>query len=304
MPLYCLTVDINRLRVFRSVVASGSVQAAAHNLGYTPSAVSQQLKQLQSETGLQLFERSGRGIVPTPAGTLLATQSEAAMSALSQLDGVIEDLRAGRTGSLSIGCFASAGEEWIPTLAHQLLREFPDVHLDIDLTEIVGPKTPTTPTTDLEIRTEVPEEHPAVPGGYTRIELVTEPYYAILPAGHRLLDSDAVSMAEVAEESWIDESSGGTCARILQRAVRSAGVSPRVVAHCRDHHTSMALVAAGVGVALAPRLTLGALPAGTQARPILDPTPERRIAVLVRDAAAANPATQRAVALLREIAVS
>ena len=62
MCLSLSMIDVTRLRVFRSVVASGSVQAAATNLGYTPSAVSQQIAQLQRETGLALFEKVGRGL--------------------------------------------------------------------------------------------------------------------------------------------------------------------------------------------------------------------------------------------------
>lgn len=68
-------IDVTRLRVFRAVVSSGTVQAAATNLGYSPSAVSQHLAALQRETGLTLFEKSGRGIAPTPAGLALATGS-------------------------------------------------------------------------------------------------------------------------------------------------------------------------------------------------------------------------------------
>ena len=69
-------LDIQRLRVFRAVVASGSVQAAADHLGYTPSAVSQSLTTLQRETGLVLFEKAGRGIAPTPTARVLAVESE------------------------------------------------------------------------------------------------------------------------------------------------------------------------------------------------------------------------------------
>ncbi|WP_157602895.1 helix-turn-helix domain-containing protein, partial [Promicromonospora kroppenstedtii] len=65
-------LDVHRLRVFRSVVASGSIGAAAANLGYTPSAVSQHVSALQRETGLKLLARHGRGIRPTAAGRALA----------------------------------------------------------------------------------------------------------------------------------------------------------------------------------------------------------------------------------------
>jgi len=296
-------VDVSRLRVFRSVVASGSVQAAATNLGYTPSAVSQQISQLQRETGLTLFEKVGRGIVPTAAAKVLAAESDEVVGALARLDHLVGDLRAGRTASLSIGCFASAGEEWVPVLARRLREEYADVHLTIDLTEMEDASTRRQLATDIEVRTEIVDDVPVVRSGYTRTELITEPYYVVVPEGHPVADLDEVPMSELAGEQWIGESvPGQVCSLILRRAIRSAGVTPRFAARCQDHHTAMALAAVGLGVTLVPRLTLGALPAGAVARPVVDPVPERRIAILVRDAATTNVVALRAVEILREIA--
>lgn len=293
-------LDIHRLRVFRSVVASGSVQAAANHLGYTPSAVSQHINQLQRETGLTLFEKAGRGISPTPMGRMLAQESDETMTALSRLDEMVTDLRSGRTGSLSIACFASAGEEWIPQLVAQLQREFPDVIITVDLNELSNDERATT---DLDIRTENPAETYSAPTGYTRHELISEPYVAALPADHELAPRDSLTLSEVAELPWIDESiPDQTCGRILRRALTQVGAKPRVVARCQDHHTAFALAAAGVGVTLVPQLTTGALPKGASAVPVCEPEIRRRISVHVRDAAAANPVTVRALQLLREIA--
>ncbi|TWE11465.1 LysR family transcriptional regulator [Rudaeicoccus suwonensis] len=294
-------LDVHRLRVFRSVVASGSVQAAATHLGYTPSAVSQHITQLQRETGLTLFEKVGRGIAPTAAGRLLASESDQAIDALARLDGRVRDLRDGRTTSLSISCFASAGEEWVPIVARQLLAEFPELHLAIDLNEI-APQVG-HPNVDVEIITEDPAESPHAPKGYTRVELTTEPYYVVMQVGHRLADHDTVSMAELADETWVDESNPAqTCGEIQRQAVRSAGITPHFAARCQDHHTAIALADAGLGVTLVPALTLGALTAGTCAKLVTDPTPRRRIALLVRDAVSTNPAAQRTVELLQEVA--
>src|SRR5690606_28644584 len=102
-------IDVARLRLLRTVVETGSIRATAAALGYTPSAVSQQLAALQRETGLRLLERAGRGIEVTAAGRTLAAESAALFEALSRLEGVVKDLRAGRIGSLSIGYFGSAG---------------------------------------------------------------------------------------------------------------------------------------------------------------------------------------------------
>lgn len=292
-------LDIHRLRVFRSVVASGSVQAAAANLGYTPSAVSQHINQLQRETGLSLFEKAGRGICPTPTGRLLAEHSDDAMGALARLDDVVTDLRQGRTGSLSIACFSSAGEEWVPQLVAKLQREFEDVLITVDLNEH---SEAFRPECDLDIRTEDLSEPPVRLKGYTRHELMTEQYVAVVPAKHPLADRESVTMSELAEYPWIDDSDEAqTCGRILQRAINKSGVRPRVVAECQDHHTSFALVAAGIGVTMAPRLTLGSLPRKARAVPLEDADVSRGIAVHVRDAAASSPAVRRTLDLLRTI---
>jgi len=298
-------VDVTRLRVFRSVVASGSVQAAANNLGYTPSAVSQQIAQLQRETGLTLFEKVGRGIVPTAAAKVLAAESDDVVGALARLDDLVGDLKSGRTATLSIGCFASAGEEWVPVLAQRLREEYADVHLNIDLTEIDDPATRRQSAVDIEVRTEVVGDVPTVRAGYTRTELIVEPYFIVVPEGHPVADFDEVPLSELADDHWIDESvPGQVCSIILRRAIRSAGITPRFAARCQDHHTAMALAAVGLGVTLVPRLTLGALPSGVVARPVVDPVPQRQIAILLRDAAATNAVALRAVEIVREIAGS
>ena len=146
-------IDVQRLRVFRAVVASGSVQAAADHLGYTPSAVSQQISALQRETGLVLFEKAGRGIAPTASAKVLAAESEELMESLNRLGGVVDHLRDGRTGSLTIGAFSSAAQFWLPRVAKGLRRDFPDLVLDLVLNEL-GPEPASPSRRDLDITTE------------------------------------------------------------------------------------------------------------------------------------------------------
>src|SRR4051795_1819426 len=126
-------LDVQRLRVFRAVVASGSVQAAAEHLGYTPSAVSQQLAALQKETGLVLFEKAGRGITPTATAKVLAAESDEGMGSLSRLGGLVEHLREGRSATLTIGTFDSAAQFWLPHVAKGLQRAYHDVVLGLRL---------------------------------------------------------------------------------------------------------------------------------------------------------------------------
>ncbi len=292
--------DVQRLRVFRAVVASGTVQAAATHLGYSPSAVSQQITALQRETGLALFEKSGRGITPTAAGRLLAARSEEVMDSLSRLGGLVDDLRDGRTGNLSIGTFASAGEAWIPLVARTLIREFPDVMLTLGLNEY--PATPRT-SYDIDLRTEDPGEAATTLPGYRRHVLLEEPYSLVLAEDHPLAAGEAVSVASLIGQRWIDDDfQDTTCGRILAKAWRAAGFTPRYVARASDHHAAIAFAAAGVGMTAIPRLAVGALPPGARALPIVDPTPTRRIVAFVREGSDTNPAVARAVAVLHAVA--
>lgn len=293
-------LDINRLRVFRAVVASGTVQAAATNLGYSPSAVSQQIGALQRETGLALFEKSGRGITPTAAGRMLAVHSEEVMDSLGRLGGLVDDLRDGRTGTLSIGTFASAGEAWIPHVAKTIATEFPDVMLTLDLNEHpMGSRS----DFDIVLRTEGPAEAPTTAGGYRRRVLLEEPYVLLLPADHALAEEAVVSLGDLAGERWIDdEIEDTTCGRILRNACRAVGLNRRFVARASDHHAAIAFVAAGIGLAMVPRLALGILPAGVRAVRVVDPEPTRRIVVMVREAVEARAVVSRAVELLAQVA--
>src|SRR5688572_12261558 len=92
-------LDVHRMRVFRAVIASGSVHGAATSLGYTPSAVSQHVAALQRETGLTLLTRAGRGVEATAAGLALAKEIDAVLSQVRVVESLVEDLRAGRAGA-------------------------------------------------------------------------------------------------------------------------------------------------------------------------------------------------------------
>jgi DNA-binding transcriptional LysR family regulator len=301
--LYGLTmIDVQRLRVFRAVVASGSVQAAADHLGYTPSAVSQQISALQRETGLVLFEKAGRGISPTATAKVLAAESEDLMESLNRLGGVVDHLREGRSGSLTIGAFSSAAQFWLPQVAKGLRREFPDLVLDLSLNEL-GPEPANPARRDLDITTEDADMDGIERPGHSRHVLTEESYVVVAPLGHELLTEwDAqVPMGALAGQALIDNDyHGNSCTRIIRNACRAAGFSPRYVARSEDHHTALAFVAAGVGATIIPGLAFPEAMPGVESRELVNPSPRRRIVVHVRDGAADAPPVVRALELLDE----
>ena len=302
-------LDTHRIRVFRSVMASGSIQAAADNLGYTPSAISQQISALQKETGLTLFEREGRGLSPTAAARSLVANTNDLMGELSRLDRVVEayrklrntcrvveDLREGRSGLLTIGYFASAGAEWMPTLARRLTTEMPDLTLELVLTEL--PEYAGA-TLDLDIVIDTPGAQD--PAGSKRVPLAVDPYVVILPADHPLAGEDEVNLAQLASDTWIrNDLPHTTCSRIFAAACESAGFLPRFAVQAQDHITAIAFVKAGVGITAVPQLAARIIPPEVRVLPLTAPTPVRHISAVVRDPAG-NGAARRAVELLQEL---
>ena len=290
-------LDPHRVRVFRSVVASGSVQAAADNLGLTSSAVSQHLAALQRETGLTLFHRVGRGIAPTDAALVLDAQTDEVMSQWGKVDQLVADLREGRSGRLSIGYFASAGAAWMPSLVKRLTKEFPDLVLELVLNE-VEQRPGTRPDIDLVID---PPDAP-VPSGYRRIDLTEDQFVAVVPRGHALAEEGVVALSDLRGETWVSNDHPRSFGhRLLVATCAAAGFRPRFTVQAQDHYTAIGFVAAGIGVTVLPGLAARTVPATVVRLDIAPPAPVRHLAAIVRDLGAPSPAADRAVALLTDL---
>ncbi|GAB97711.1 DNA-binding transcriptional LysR family regulator [Kineosphaera limosa] len=304
-------IDTHRLRVWRAVVASGSVQAAARHLGYTPSTVSQHLQQLQRETKLVLTEKAGRGLRPTPAGLALAAEAEQLEVEVHRLEAIVADLREGRTQELAIRCAASVAHGWIPPLAARLRRELPGVVLEVSIGE--PHEGPGRRTPDLIIRSRAVQ--PGAPGqsdagsaarprGYVEQVLATEDFVVVVPRDWPLSEQKSVRMAELAQVPWIDNVvyEQGPTLGILLTACQAAGFTPRWAARCHDHIAATGLVGAGVGVTALPVLAARMPWPGTVILPLTDPTPQRGLVAWQRASTAHTQACRVALATLRELA--
>ena len=294
-------LDLHRLRIFRAVVASGSVNAAAANLGYTASAVSQHVTALQRETGLVLLARSGRGIEPTSVGLALAEQIDGALSRLGDVEAFVADVRNGRTGSLSMAYFPSVGAAWLPTVARTLLRRFPDIRLDLELRDDFTAGTAKRP--DIQLLVAPPD---FTGSRDTRAHhLLDDPYVAVLPPEHPLAAADAVELARLAGERWIDNDfARGWCLQNLIDACRSAGFTPPFRVEAHDYPTALAFVEAGIGITVLPRLGAVSLPAGLVTVPVTAPAVRRSIYAVVQTSVEATPPAQCVLEELRRCAGS
>lgn len=293
-------LDAHRLRIFRAVVAAGSINRAASNLGYTPSAISQHLTALQKETGLALVERVGRGIEPTGVGRVFAEESGRVLERLAALESMAGDLRAGRIGRLVISYFASASVAWIPAVAATLLREFPGLRIDLRLVELAD-EAPFVP--DLEVFVEGAASSSL--DGYDIYPLLDDPYVVVLPPDHRLAGAMTVPLSDLRDEAWIDNDvMRGPCRQIVLDACAARGFAPTFHVDAQDYPSAIAFVAAGTGLTVLPHLGARTLPAGLRAVPVTDPVPVRRIMLRTRTALRDNPAVRRTLDVLHECAAA
>jgi DNA-binding transcriptional LysR family regulator len=296
-------LDLNRLRILRAVVASGSVNETARRLGYTPSTVSQHVHTLEKEVGFPLVERVGRGIVPTAAGVELATASVDVLHAASRLTALVKDLREGTTDRLVLRTFASAAYAWMPKVARMLRQEFPGLTLELSISE--SDTAENAGQADVEIHTELPYAAPIAVAGFRRAVLGTDDFVLALPTDHPLVGSGPIDLAEFAEDDWVQYDFRDEIATSLAaRACAEAGFTPHYVARAQDHVTGLAFVAAGVGITLIPELAAKWSAFDIDFVRTQNPTPQRRIVVLVRNAVASNPAVSRLVELLIEVAAA
>ncbi len=295
--------DLNRLRIWRAVVAAGSVNGAAQNLQYAPASVSQHIIALRKSVGFPIYHRVGRGIEITDAGRRLAEEAGSLFTESIRLDSIVEDIRSGPQPHITIGCFSSAAKEWVPDVLRQVVHRFPDLQFDIMTNEpLLGAERRYG---DIDISNEPGFLGPSVVRGYAREVLLDDDYMVVLGQEHPLARYDEVPVVRLAEERMVDlDVFGSPTGQVIDQATSAAGFSPRYVASADDHYGILAMVAAGVGLTVLPRLAIADLPDSLTARPLVDPTPVRRVVLQIRREVAHLEHVRTVAQAIREQAAS
>lgn len=293
-------LDLSRLRALYAVHTHGSVGAAATALGYTPSAVSQQISKLERETGTVLLERQGRGVALTDAAHLLVSTARQLMAIVESAEVALEEQRGRPTGRLTVAAFPTAASGLLPEVLAELAAGHPslelrmtevDAHLSVDLVA--------RGVVDLAVAHDWDIAPLPTPDGLDRAVIGDDRCDVLVPAGHRLAARRTLVRADVARERWICQPPGSVCHDWLVRTLREAGTEPDMAFQAGEYGTQVALVRAGLGIALVPRLGRGVLPDGVVVVP-LEPTPVRRLYAVWRTGAARRPSIAVAVQTLRE----
>lgn len=249
------TFDLRRLAVLRELRRRGSLARTAEALHLTPSAVSQQLAALAREAGVPLTEREGRGVRLTGQARVLLAHADLIAAQLERARADLAAYGEGGRGSVRIGCFSSGILGLLPGTLRALAVRLPQVRVDVveaeppDLfTALDGGRL------DLAVAVDFAAAPPHTDTRYSRTDLLTDVLDVAVPPGHPLAGRSRVSLRELAADAWIVGDARSCCGAVARSVCAAAGFTPDIRHAVNDWGALAALVEAGQGVALIPRL--------------------------------------------------
>lgn len=295
-------IDLRRLHVLRAVAHYGTVTAAARALHFTPSAASQQIRQLARELGVDLLEPQGRGVRLTSAAESLLQHADAIQARWEQAE---LDLRADHgapAGLLRASGFPLAVSVLLAPMASRLRTRHPRLGVRIRETEVpVSFDLLFEGEIDLAVVEATIYNPPLSDGRFDQQPLLDDPFDLVVHEDHALAGRDGVDLAEAAREEWVAPVPESPCRPHVLSACGEAGFTPDIVHHAMDWNVMAHLVAHRLGVALIPRLA--------QLTPHLPITrvrctgnPHRKLLTCTRGGGHARPAVAAALSELRVLA--
>jgi DNA-binding transcriptional LysR family regulator len=264
------------LRTLLEVTRLGSFAAAATRLGYTASAVSQQMSALERDTGVRLFQRSARSVVPTDAAMVMARHAAKVLTDIEALMAAASKTQDTTTQELRLGIFPSLATYVLPRILRSPAWKDLGIELRVSVAEpaqtIQGLRT--GGDTDVALVYQVGQSGLAWPHTINRQWIGDDNFRVVLPAGWGFRTDAKVAADHLSDMPWIMHHPGTSDATVIERLFAGCNLHPRVVAYSDDFHASLEMAAAGLGAALVPELALLHRPAGVV---VLD-VPEIRLA--------------------------
>ena len=272
-----LGVELRHLAALQALAAEGSFGRAAQRLGYTQSAVSQQIATLERIVGEKLVERPGgpRPSSLTEAGELLLRHAESIVARLQAAQADLHALRSGEAGTLRVGTFQSAGARLLPEVMRRYAAAWPAVEVvlgELDDEEVEH----ALERGELDVGFVL---LPVLDAPLETMELVRDPYVLVVPSGSPFAAANATpTLKEIGCEPLIGFRSDRSLEPV-EAAIRGAGVEPRFAFRSNDNTTVQGLVAAGIGNAILPRLAVDEADPRVAVRDLGDEVPARVIAI-------------------------
>src|SRR6478672_3984775 len=292
-------IDLAALSSLRAVDTHGSVVAAAEALGFTPSAVSQQVKRLERQTGVPLLERVGRGVMLTRHGRHLVDAGSRLLADLEEVEAGLHRQAGAVSGRLRLTAFSTAMRGMVAPVVRRLRDEHPDLVLALterepwDTVDLVA-----SGQTDIGVVHSWGDVPLAIPDHLATTPLASDVADVVVSLDHPLATRSRVSPRDLVDEDWIATPEGTICRQWLTRMYDGTGRLPRIAHTSMEFDSHLALVRAGLGITLVPRL--GRQPLGDERVALLahDPVPTRDIVAVHRRLMTESPAVSAVLTAL------
>jgi DNA-binding transcriptional LysR family regulator len=249
-----LDIELRHLAALQAVAEEGSFGRAATRLGYTQSAISQQIATLERIVEAKLVERPGgpRRVYLTEAGQLLLRHADGIVARLHAAQADLAALARGAAGPLRIGTYQSVGNKILPALLRRFSARLPDIQIELRESHADDELLAAVERGELDLTFTM---LPPTEGPFEVLELMRDPYVLLVPADSPLAGKRQVSLREIGEQPLV---SNRACRSVEQvhEHLRARGIRPQVIFRSDDNGTVQGVVAAGLGVALVPRLTV------------------------------------------------
>jgi DNA-binding transcriptional LysR family regulator len=288
-------LDVRRLRLLSELARRGTIAEVGRAVGYSASAVSQSLAQLERETGMALLERDGRNVRLTSAAHRLVARTDRVLAELDAAEAELAAEQGSVRGELVVGAFPSAGARLVAPAVRTLAARHPELTCSVREHEPED-GIPLLRSGELDLLvSESYDRVPAAPaGGLEQHVLLSEPLLLAVPAPA----ADTVALAGLADAAWISGVAGTQYVGAVEQACRAAGFAGRIAHRADDATMILGLVAAGIGVGLVPELACVPYPGVAYAHALPTP-PLRHVSALLRRGAAQRPALAALLDALR-----
>ena len=294
-----LGVELRHLAALQAVAGTGSFGRAAERLGYTQSAVSQQIAALERIVGQRLIERPGgpRPVSLTEAGELLLRHAAGIVARLQAAQADLAAFAEGSAGTLRVGTYQSVGARVLPQLLREFRNAWPDVEIQLTESADDGGLLELVERGELDLSFVM---LPLEEGPFEAVELMRDPHVLVLQAGSPMARRRRPpTLREVAGLPLIGFRQCRSLHQV-ERRFRDAGLEPRIVFRSDDNGTIQGLVAAGLGAALVPLLAVEAGQDGVSVLGLAD-VPPRLIGIAWHRDRYHSPAMQAFVERARAV---
>lgn len=271
------TASAERVLLLAKVAHHGTMTKAADALGYSVSAISQQLRKLEIEAGQPLLQRHSRGIFLTDAGQAVVDHAEQIQGQLRSLQHSLDDIAGVRSGSLQMGTFPTAGSSLLPAAIGRFRAEYPSIDLSVASFRNQGLiDRLTSREISMSLLWEYQWSRLDLPD-LTLLHLMDDPTDLVVSKNHPLASRSTVEVRDLLDENWVVRAERHPMIEAIVRATNHVGFYPRVGYEANDYQEAQAMVAVGLGISLVPRLALSVLRNDVRVVPLSGEVPKRRI---------------------------